>query len=336
MMKKFLSYAIMIVASVNYSFAQSKAGTSVGAFLTIEPSARIAGMGNAGVTLHSEIEATYYNPAAIGYFSGYGAQFTHSPWLADISYDYAVVAASFGDFGNVYANVTSLNSGEIDVRTVEKPLGTGERYTVSNVAFGIGYGRQVSERFSVGVQVNYITETIWHSSLSAFSLSVGTIYRISEDGMHIGASISNFGTRAKYDGRDLRILYDSDPAKYGDNANLPGQLFTDDFPLPIVFRVGIRMPMTIGEDNRFIFAVDAFHPSDNTESISMGAEWMFQNTLALRAGYQNMFMEDSELGLTLGTGVQYQMDDYKLSFDYGWAEHGRLEKTHRLTLGVTF
>lgn len=336
MKKIVLFFVIMAVACVNDSFAQSKAGTSVGAFLTIEPSARIAGMGNAGVTLHSEIEATYYNPAAIGYFSGYGAQFTHSPWLAEISYDYAVVAASFGDFGNVYANVTSLNSGEIDVRTVEKPLGTGERYTVSNVAFGIGYGRQVSERFSVGVQVNYITETIWHSSLSAFSLSVGTIYSLSEDGMRIGASISNFGTRAKYDGRDLRILYDSDPAKYGDNGNLPGELFTDNFPLPIVFRVGIGMPMSIGEENRVTFAVDAFHPSDNTESMSIGAEWMFQNTLALRAGYQNLFMEDSELGLTLGAGVQYQMDDYMLSFDYGWAEHGRLEKTHRLTLGVSF
>jgi long-subunit fatty acid transport protein len=326
----------MIVASVNFAFAQSKAGTSVGAFLTIEPSARIAGMGNAGVTLHNELEATYYNPAAIGYLTGYGAQFTHSPWLADISFDYAVVGASLGDLGNVYATVTSLNSGEIDVRTVEKPLGTGERYTVSNVAFGIGYGRQVSERFSVGVQVNYIAETIWHSSLTAFSLSVGTIYRISEDGMHIGASISNFGTRAKYDGRDLRILYDSDPTKFGDNANLPGQLFTDDFPLPIVFRVGVGMPLTIGEENVVTFVVDAFHPSDNTESVSMGAEWSFQNTLALRAGYQNMFMEDSELGLTLGAGVQYQMDDYKLSFDYGWADHGRLQKTHRLTLGVSF
>ena len=336
MIRKLLLCLITILVGVDFTFAQSKVGTSVGAFLTIEPSARIAGRGNAGVTLYDELEATYYNPAAIGYISGYGAQFTHSPWLADISYDYAVVGANLGAFGNVYANVTSLNSGEIDVRTVEKPLGTGERYTVSNVAFGLGYGRQVSERFSVGVQVNYITETIWHSSLSAFSLSVGTIYRISEDGVRIGASISNFGTRAKYDGRDLRILYDSDPAKYGDNANLPGELYTDDFPLPIVFRVGIGMPVKIGEDNTISFAVDAFHPSDNTESVSMGAEWMFQNTLALRAGYQEMFMPDSELGLTLGAGVQYQMDDYRLSFDYGWAEHGRLEKTHRLTLGVSF
>jgi hypothetical protein len=293
-------------------------------------------MGNAGATIYNEIQAAYYNPAAIGHFQGSGVQFTHSPWIADITYDFAGVAVGLGEVGNLYASVTSLNSGEIDVRTVEQPLGTGERYTVSDIAVGLGYGRQISDRFSVGVQVTYLTETIWHSSMSAFSLNVGTLYRISEDGLHIGASISNFGTRAKFDGRDLRIQYDQNPNVYGDNGSLPGELFTESYTLPILFRVGIGIPLKVGEDNRIQLVVDAFHPSDNTESMSLGAEWMFQNAVAVRAGYQNLFQQDSETGLTLGAGLQHQMDDYRLNFDYGWADHGRLEQTHRLTLGVTF
>ncbi len=336
MTMRILVSLMTVLMNATVLLAQSKSGTSVGQFLMIEPSARIAGMGNAGTTMFSEIQSAYYNPAAIGYFSTNGVQFTHSPWLADISFDFAGVGIVLGDVGNVYASVTSLNSGEIDVRTVERPLGTGERYTVSNLAFGLGFGKQISELFSVGVQVSYLKETIWHSSLSAFSLNVGTLYRISANGLRIGASISNFGTRAKYDGRDLRIQFDQNPGIFGDNGSLPAELFTDDFPLPIMFRVGLGMPITLGEENTVTVAVDAFHPSDNTESVSFGAEWMFQNTLALRAGYQNLFMEDSELGLTLGAGVQYQMDDYNLSFDYGWADHGRLAKTHRLTLGVLF
>jgi hypothetical protein len=83
-------------------------------------------------------------------------------------------------------------------------------------------------------------------------------------------------------------------------------------------------------------AMDAIHPSDNTESVSMGAEWGFRNTLFFRGGYQNLFQKDSETGLTLGTGLVYRSDDYNITFDYGWADHGRLEKTHRLTLGVLF
>ena len=137
-MKRILCIIVLTTAIATHVFAQSKTGTSVGQFLLIEPSARIAGMGNAGATMFGEIQAAYYNPAAIGMFPQSGVQFTHSPWIADITYDYAVLGLTLGSFGNLSASVTSLNSGEIDVRTVEKPLGTGERYTVSDLAFGVG------------------------------------------------------------------------------------------------------------------------------------------------------------------------------------------------------
>jgi len=336
-MKKNLLFGMMVLAMGTSSIlAQSKTGTSVGEFLLIEPSARIAGMGNAGVTVYEEIQAAYYNPAAIGHLTGSGVQVSHSPWLAGITYDYVGTALMLGNFGNLYGTVTSLNSGEIDVRTVDAPLGTGERYTVSDLAFGLGYGRRVSDRFYVGLQVTYLQETIWHSSMSAFAMNVGTLYQISPDGLRIGASISNWGTRAKFDGRDLRILYDQDPSKFGGNRALPAELFTDDFPLPILFRVGLGLPITIDENNKIELAADAFHPSDNAESVSFGAEWMFFNTFAVRGGYQNLFQQDSEVGLTLGAGLRYDMNAFKINFDYGWADYGRLEKTQRLTLGILF
>lgn len=335
-MKQTLTLCMLVVFVVPGLYAQSKTGTSVGQVLLIEPSARLVGMGNAGATSYADIQSAYYNPAAIGLFTSHGVQFTHNTWIADIAYDYAAVGLTLGEVGNLYASVTALNSGEMDVRTVEQPMGTGERYTVSNLAFGLGYGRQISERFSVGVQVTYLRESIWHSSLSAFALNVGTLYRLSEDGLHIGASISNFGTRAKFDGTDLRVQFDQNINANGDNGNLPADLRTDDFPLPVMFRVGVGMPLRFGDDHRLTLAVDAFHPSDNTESISVGGEWTFMRTVSLRAGYQNLFQQDSETGLTLGAGVQYDADSYLLSFDYGWADYGRLNKTHRITIGVAF
>jgi hypothetical protein len=315
---------------------QSKTGTSAAQFLLIEPSAKIAAMGNAGSTIADELQAAYYNPAAIGRFASSGIQATHSTWIADINFDYVAAGLVLGEFGNLYASVTSLNSGEIDVRTVEEPLGTGERYTVSDLAVGVGYGRQISERFSVGLQASYFQESIWHSSMGAFFLNVGTLYRISENGLHVGASISNFGTRAKFDGSDLRIMFDQNPDVYGDNGNLPAELRTDDFPLPILFRVGVGLPLRIDDENSFRVAVDAFHPSDNTESISMGAEWGYHDVLFLRGGYQNLFEQDAETGLTLGAGVRYDTGEIGLSFDYAWADHGRLSTTHRFALGVAF
>jgi len=336
MTKKIVTAIVVLVLSAGSLLAQSKTGTTVGQFLLIEPSARITGMGNAGATLYGEYQSAYYNPAAIGAFAGSGAQFTHVLWLADITYDYAAAALRLGDLGNLYATVTSLNSGEIEVRTVEQPLGTGERYSVSDLAFGLGFGRRISDRFSVGIQATYIQETIWHSAMSAFSLNIGTLYQISPDGLRIGASISNFGTRAKYDGRDLRILYNQDPEKFGGNRALPAELFTNDYALPILFRVGLGMPFVVDDNNSLEVAVDAFHPSDNTESVSVGAEWMLFNVFAVRGGYQNIFLQDSEVGLTLGAGVRYASDGFTVSMDYGWADHKRLEKTQRFTLGISF
>ncbi len=336
MMKNAFLLTVLVLLAAGTMPGQTKTGTTVAQFLLIEPSARIAGMGNAGATVYSEIEAAYYNPAAIGLLTSDGVQFTHSPWLADITYDYAAIALTLGEVGNFYGSVTALNSGEIDVRTVEQPLGTGERYSVKDLAFGIGYGRQISERFSAGFQVSYLQETIWHSSMYAFAINIGTLYRISEDGLHIGASISNLGTRGKFDGRDLRVFYNYDPSTYGHNTALPAELYMEDFPLPILFRVGIGMPISFGEDYRLFLAADAFHPSDNTESISLGAEWMFFRTFAVRGGYQHLFQQDAEGGLTLGAGVQYEFGGTRLNFDYGWADAGILEKTQRLTLGISF
>jgi len=317
-------------------YSQTNTGTTVGQFLLIEPSARIAGMGNAGVTTYEEVQSVYYNPGAIGHLRGYGVEFTHSLWFADIRYDYVAASVSLGNFGNLFASVTSLNSGDIEVRTVEQPLGTGERYTVSDFALGLGYGRQISDRFSAGVQVSYVQETIWHSSLTAVAINVGTIYRLSPRGLHLGASISNFGTRGSYSGRDLRIQWDRDATKYGDNSALPAELHTEGFALPVLFRVGLAMPVLFSDTYRLRLVVDAFHPSDNSESISLGAEWTFAEIFSLRAGYQNLFQQDSEVGLTLGAGMRYAFQGHRIHFDYAWADHGRLEDTQRFTFGVSF
>ncbi len=336
MMNRIVLLLTMMALGVSLALCQSKTGTTVGQFLLIEPSARIGGMGNAGATMYDEIEAAYYNPAAIGHFTQNGVQFTHSPWLAGITFDYAGVALTLGEIGNLYGSVTALNSGDIAVRTVDQPLGTGENYNVTDISFGVGYGKEVSDRFSVGIQVKYLQETIWHSAMSGFALDVGTLYRISPNGLHIGASISNFGTRPQFNGRDLRILYDQNKLTNGDNPAIPSEINSLDFPLPILFRVGIGLPVAVDQNNRLHLEIDAYHPSDNTESVSFGGEWLFFDTFAVRGGYQNLFLRDSETGLTLGAGIRYTLEDITVSFDYAWANHGRLDYTQLLTFGVTF
>lgn len=262
--------ALALVVAAGAASGQTNTGTTIGSFLQIEPSARVAAMGNAGVSIFEGLQTAYYNPGSIGNTSNPEVLFSHNSWIADIAYDYVGVAFPIGSLGVTYATVTSLNSGNIDVRTVNQPLGTGEVYKVSDVALSLGYGRQVSQRFSAGLQVNYMQETIWHTSASAVTLSIGTLYRTSESGLRIGSSLSNFGTRAAFGGRDLRFMYDNVIGGHGDNSTLPGERFTDAFAVPVMFRVGIAKPYRIRRDQKLLLAVDAFHPNDNSESVSFG------------------------------------------------------------------
>jgi len=321
---------VNLVLVTGTATSQTKTGTTIGQFLGIEPSARNAAMGNAGVGLSEGIEAVYFNPGVIGTLDRPAIEFTHSNWFADISFDYAAGGLPIRGFGTLFASVTALNSGEIDVRTVEQPEGTNERYTVGDVALGLGYGRQITSRFAVGLQINYINERIWNSSLSTLTVSLGTVYQLKNSGMQLGFSLLNLGTDARFNGRDLAIQYDANPDEYGDNSALPAEQWTGEFPVPIVFRIGLSVPFQLSERSRLLFLLDALHPNDNTESVNVGAEWSLLDVLALRVGYQTLFQQDTELGLTAGFGVKIAGGRFQVG--YAWADHEHLGSTHRITL----
>ncbi len=134
--------------------------------------------------------------------------------------------------------------------------------------------------------------------------------------------MSNIGTSARYDGRDLAIQYDNDAgSSTATTARFPAEQFTDEFPgadsLP-----GRCEPTRTGStsENEVMFLADALHPNDNTESMSLGGSGPGARRLAFRAGYQNLFQEDSEIGLTLGAGVHGGVGDNRFQFDYAWAD----------------
>jgi long-subunit fatty acid transport protein len=323
------------VAIVEPAAAQTKVGTALAQFVGIEPGARFAAMGNAGVAADDGIQGVYFNPGTLGALDRPEAQLTHSEWFAGIDYNYAAIAYPLS-FGTLFGSVTALNSGDIEVRTVSQPLGTGERYTVSNIAVSLGYGRHVTERFVAGAQVNYVNETIWHTTSDVFTFSFGATYRLTPSGVKLGASLSHVGTGSKFEGGDLAIQFDADPDEHGDNSGLPAEQFTDDFPVPILFRIGLSVPRELNSTNRLLLLVDAYHPSDNTESLSLGGEWSWKDALALRLGYQNLFQEDSELGLTAGAGLRSGIGDNELGLDYAWGAHEHLDSTHRVTVVLEF
>jgi hypothetical protein len=328
--------AVFIFLSAN-TFGQSKVGTTVGQFLKIEPSSRLVAMGNAGTSLSNEASAAFYNPASLGSIRGLDFQFTYNQWLADIKYNYATAAFNIEGLGTFAFQITSLNSGDIEIRTVEREKNSGLYYDVTNLSLGVAYGILLTDRVSAGIAINYLQETIYNTSLTNFALNFGVQYQTSIEGLSIGASVSNFGPRASYDGRDINFNYDPDPDIHGNHPALPSELSMGSFGLPTLFRVGLSYSIMLTDWNQLVVSSDAMHTNDNTERINIGGEWLFLNTFALRGGYRDLFLEDSEGGLVLGAGAKVGFSGQtRISFDYAWADYGRLNSTHRFTVGIHF
>jgi len=333
-----LLYYLLIIGMILFSKtnAQSKAGTTIGQFLKIGPSAKVSSLASAGASLSGEASMAFYNAGSLGRLDKMEFQFSHVQWLANIDYNYAILAIPVQGIGNLSLHLTSLNSGEMVVRTVNNPEGTGERFSVTNTSIGLGYSLMLTDRVSVGFQLNYLTESIWNSSYSNMALSMGVQYQVAENSLQIGASVANFGPRAGYSGRDLYIDYDFDPDKYGDNDGLPAELRTEEYALPTIFRVGMSYPFIFTDEYAIMVSVDAVHPNDNVESVNTGIDLKLTNYINIRGGYRGLFLEDSEGGLVFGAGLNAELMDYGFIFDYAWSDYGRLDKVHRFTISIEF
>ncbi len=315
----------------------TKVGSTAAQFLKIGVGARPVAMGNGFVALADDINAMYWNPAGLARLDRNEAVFTHTDWLAGTNFDYAAFVIQMGNFGAIGASITSLSMGDMIVRTVDQPDGTGQLFTASDLAISVSYSRMLTDRFSIGFNAKYINQKIWNSSANSVALDVGVLFVTPFWGTRFGASVSNFGGDMKLSGRDILINnYDPYP-NIGNVDRVNVDYDVDSYSLPLSFRVGLSRDFRQGEFSRFTFAVDAVHPNDNTEYLNSGLEYSVRDMIFLRAGYSALFLDDSEQGLTLGAGLRYDlMGAVTLRLDYAYADFGRLQNAQRFTASLAF
>ena len=323
----------------SYSQNVSKSGTTAASFLEISVGAPAIAMGGAFVSLANDATALYWNPAGISRLGKYEAIINHTNWIAGTNFDYAGLVLPMGDFGSLGLSFTSLNMNDMKVRTVDQPEGTGEFFSAGDIAVGVSYAKNLTERFSIGFTGKYIQQKIWHMSATALAFDIGTLFKTDLlGGMTIGASISNFGSSMRLDGRDARYFIRVDNTKLGSTEQIPTDIEMDDWELPLTFQIGVSTNAINLEDYKLILSADAIHPNNDFESVNVGGEFSFLNIISLRSGYQSLFLKDSEGGLTLGIGVNSQMlfSEAIVKFDYAFKDFGRLQNIHTFSVGIQF
>lgn len=316
----------------------TKTGTTAAQFLKIGLDPRGSAMGNAYVAMRGDLGTLFWNPAGSAYIQGMETMFVTSRWLADIRYNYAAFTLQARGLGVLGLSITSLAVPEDLVRTVEKPEGTGELFDASDLALVISFSRRLTDKFSLGGNLKYIRQSIWHAHASAFAADLGALFVTPFKNIRLGASLSNYGSDMQLTGRDQKISVDPDPLNEGNVEFVNARYETDVFPLPLLFRVGIAGEMIQTSSLRLSLALDALHPNDNSESVNTGFELALGETVFLRGGYASLFRQDSEQGLTLGAGFHYRVWNSPtiLKVDYSYAAYGRLNGVQRLAVGVKF
>ncbi len=313
-----------------------RSGTTIGQFLGIEPSARIAAWGTPASRLDGGSRRVYFNPAAIGCARAAGGRSSPTACGSPTSATTTSAARSRSALGTLFASVTSLSSGDIDVRTVDQPLGTGERYTV-RTRVGLRLRPPITDRFGAGGAGELRAgDHLAHARPTSFTFSFGHALPASRTGVQLGASLSNLGTGAQFDGRDLAHPVRRRPRRARGQQRAPGRAVHRRVPGAGPVPGGPGYPWR--STRRTAPARGRRVPSERQHrEHEPGGEWSCARHVALRAGYQNLFQEDSELGLTAGAGLQAGIErDRNSSSTTPGPTHEHLEDTHRVTLVLEF
>ncbi len=315
--------------------ATSNAGSVAAPFLMISLDPRGVALGNAATAHLQGIAGAVWNPATIA-TSVHQFFIAHARWFADIQMDQAGVSFQLGNWGTIGAYLSMVNYGEMEVNTVIRPEGTGERFTASDFSLGILFARPITDRLIIGATVKYVQQTIWHSRASTLAFDVGTLFHSPIWQLDFGVSISNVGGDLRMQGRDTRVFHDIDPGMTGNNNRVPALLETESWPLPLLMRAGFQRAFRVAAGHQLTALVDVFYPSDNFESLNAGLEYAIKKMVFLRVGYRGIFLPENPGGLSAGLGVQYRSGRSLWSIQYAYSDFGLLQAINVFSLTVAW
>lgn len=329
-----LAFALLMTSN---SYSQSKVGTTAAQFLGISVGARATALGGAFGAVADDATALYWNPSGIARTGISEAYISHTEWLVQTDFNWAGLVLALDRNNAIGFHLTQLNYGEDIVTTIDEPMGTGDRWSAMDIAAGITYARNLTDRFSIGGSVKYINQRIWNESASAFAMDVGLLFITGLNDMKLGVSISNFGTEMKMDGKNLSIIHDLDDDSFGSNDKIPARLETDRFVLPLLFRVGLSMDVIRTEQNRLLLSTEAYYPNDQDPFMSTGLEYTWNDLLSIRGGYRSLFMPEPIETWTFGAGLKINLGGNLVSkFDYVYQEFGVFSNVQTISFGLLF
>ena len=240
---------IIAVALVSFASAQGpRNGTSGASYLLIPQGARYLSGGGATANAVG-IDAIYWNPAGLARAeSGVSAILSRRSYIADIGINYFGAAVKFGRLGSIGLAARVFDIGEIDVTDIFYPDGTGEKFTPNFFAVAMSYSKLISDRTSIGMNVNLLNEGFAGVSASGITLDAGVQYSsfLNVPGLAIGVALKNFGTPMQYGGSKLWV---GASVAGSDRETEWDKVTATSFDMPFVMDIGLTYRLNLGAGN---------------------------------------------------------------------------------------
>lgn len=293
-----------------------RAGISTAQFLKIGVGGRATAMGDAFVAVANDVSALYWNPAGLTQFSDNQVIFSHNQWVVDINHDFVGAVYHLDDANSFGVSLTALTMDEMKVTTEYAPFGTGEYFGFSDVGISVSYSRKMTDQFSFGGTVRYIEETLDKLKMRGFMIDLGTYYWTGLGSTRFAVTVSNFGNDLAPDGEVVLV---------GNRTKSEWQSFSP----PTMFRIGFAFEPYEDEQHRVTTSIQLNHPNDNSENVSLGAEYVWNKMFFARGGYK---FNVEEQNYSFGAGVNVPISIANVSVDYAFANFSRLGSAHRFSI----
>lgn len=335
-MRKILVILVIVLLATSVSAQLSKVGSAGAQFLKINVGSRYQAMGGAGVSTAGDVYSMYWNPAGLADIESSEISFTNVNYVLDVNLNYVAYARYFEDVGVFGASVTVLSMDDQEIYNYDDDGGSGNFFSASSYSAGLSFARRLTSRFSFGATVKYVTEKIHLESASGWAFDLGTQLETGFRNLRIGMSITNMGSDLQFEGPDLDVRYteQSGEGSGGTESSTPASLKTTPYDLPLLFRMGAAYDFDINNLTTITVAAELHHPNDGEQQGAFGAEMGYNDRYFFRGGYKT---NQDEAALSLGAGVIADVTGgTRLLVDYAWQDMGRLQSSHRFSVGFMF
>ena len=350
-MKKIVINIFLIFNLLNLYSQDRRVITTAVPFLMISADARASGLGEQGVATSPDAFSQHWNPAKYVFLdnkSGVGVSYT--PYLSKLVSD--VFLANL-NYYNVIDGRSSWSTsfkyfslGDIDI--LQNPQDIPYLENPNEFTLDASYILKLNDNFSMGVTGRYLMSDVKlqsvdsdSSSASSFAVDISGFYQSDErayenfNGLwRFGFNISNMGPKMKYEelgknnfiptnlklGSAFDFIFDSSN-KLSINLEL-NKLLVPSPSVPIYNSndqvIGYNqadVTFLSGLFKSFGDAPDGFSEELKEITLSLGLEYTYNDSFALRVGY---FGENEDKGarkyVTFGTGFSLEEIDLDLSY----------------------